>query len=68
MNNDSGGRELCLELMKADSEEDVIALLKEVGYWEDHTSLAILLGCMRETLTPSGTDKAALTRPWLRNS
>lgn len=27
-------KELCINLMKADSEEDVIALLKEAGYWD----------------------------------
>ncbi len=30
-------KELCLSLMKADSEEDVISLLTQAGYWDDPT-------------------------------
>lgn len=32
---EDAAKELCISLMKADSEEDVIALLKQAGYWED---------------------------------
>ena len=32
--NEVQAKELCLALMKADSEDDVIRLLKEAGYWD----------------------------------
>ena len=32
---DSQLRDFCLALMKADTEEEVIALLKDAGYWND---------------------------------
>lgn len=34
---DSQLRDFCLALMKADTEEEVIALLKDAGYWNDST-------------------------------
>ncbi|NMC20338.1 MAG: hypothetical protein GYA33_07945 [Thermogutta sp.] len=33
--NDGQAKELCLALMKADSEQEVIALLKEAGFWDN---------------------------------
>jgi hypothetical protein len=36
MNNDQI-KQLCLSLMKADTEDEVITILKKVGYWEDHS-------------------------------
>lgn len=33
--NDEQKRKLCLELMQADSEEQVIAMLKTAGFWDD---------------------------------
>lgn len=35
--SDQEARRLCLNLMQADSESDVIALLKHAGYWDDPT-------------------------------
>lgn len=36
--NSSQVKELCIALMKVDSEEEVVRLLKEAGFWEDHSA------------------------------
>jgi hypothetical protein len=35
--NNEQMNDLCLSLMRADTEEEVISLLKDVGYWDDAT-------------------------------
>lgn len=37
MNNEQT-KNLCLSLMKADTEVEVILLLKDAGYWDDNTA------------------------------
>ncbi|MEL6687835.1 MAG: hypothetical protein AAFP97_09455, partial [Pseudomonadota bacterium] len=34
---DSDNHALCLELLKADTEAEIISILKERGFWDDHT-------------------------------
>jgi hypothetical protein len=34
-------KSLCMSLMLADTEEDVIQILKDFGYWDDEKSLAV---------------------------
>ncbi len=36
--NDTTLRDLCLALMRADTEEEVIAILEDAGYWNDDTA------------------------------
>jgi hypothetical protein len=36
--NDDDVKILCLALMRADSEEEVIAILERAHYWDDHTA------------------------------
>lgn len=36
--DDTKNRKLCLELAKADSQEEVVRILKKVGYWDDQTA------------------------------
>src|ERR1051325_9642116 len=36
--NNNETKNLCLELMKADSESEVIKLLTDIGYWEDDSA------------------------------
>ena len=38
MNNNDHMKNLCLSLMKADTEEEVISLLKDMDYWEDSSA------------------------------
>lgn len=33
--NNKQTKELCVNLMKADNEEEVIRILKDCGYWDD---------------------------------
>jgi hypothetical protein len=35
--SDSQVKELCLSIMKADTEDEVVALLKDAGYWDKHS-------------------------------
>ena len=65
--NDVQAKELCLALMKADSEDEVIWLLKEAGFW-DMQPYWRFYGDYGTTTTRSATSRRAGRGAWSRRS
>ena len=54
-------QELCIALLHADTEAEVVAILRKEGYWDDPPFGAITV-TSRRTGRLSGTSKAAPSR------
>lgn len=58
----SSSENLCLNLLSADSEADVIGILRDAGYWDDPPA-GVISVMNRRIIPPSATSRVGRSKP-----